>query len=75
MAKRKAAYHHGDLRRALMDAALATVAEGGVGGARGSMAARRYQRRPGRSTAIAGPGATAVTGGGARMVSGQGSKR
>jgi AcrR family transcriptional regulator len=47
MAKRKASYHHGDLRRALMDAALATVAEGGVA----SLSLREAARRAGVSSA------------------------
>jgi AcrR family transcriptional regulator len=47
MAKRKASYHHGDLRRALMDAALATVAEGGVA----SLTLREAARRAGVSSA------------------------
>jgi AcrR family transcriptional regulator len=47
MSKRKASYHHGDLRRALMDAALATVAEGGVA----SLSLREAARRAGVSSA------------------------
>ena len=45
MSKRKASYHHGDLRRALMDAALATVAEGGVASLSLREAARRGSPR------------------------------
>ena len=47
MSKRKASYHHGDLRRALLDAALATVAEGGVA----SLSLREAARRAGVSSA------------------------
>lgn len=47
MAPPKASYHHGDLRRALMDAALATVAEGGVA----SLSLRQAARRAGVSPA------------------------
>lgn len=47
MAKRKSSYHHGDLRRALMDAALAMVKEGGVA----SLSLREAARRAGVSSA------------------------
>lgn len=47
MARLKAGYHHGDLRRALMDAALASVAEGGLA----SLSLREAARRVGVSPA------------------------
>lgn len=47
MAKAQRRYHHGDLRRALMDAALAAVAEGGVG----ALSLREAARRAGVSNA------------------------
>jgi AcrR family transcriptional regulator len=45
--KAKTGYHHGDLRRSLMDAALAIVAEGGVS----SLSLREAARRAGVSSA------------------------
>ncbi|MFO0625818.1 MAG: TetR/AcrR family transcriptional regulator [Polyangiales bacterium] len=47
MAKTERRYHHGDLRRALMDAALDTVAEGGVP----ALSLREAARRAGVSNA------------------------
>ncbi|WP_432826687.1 TetR/AcrR family transcriptional regulator [Dactylosporangium sp. CA-092794] len=65
----KAAYHHGDLRRALVEAALQAIAEGGVAAVSMADAARRagvstaapYRHFPGRRELLAATAAATAT--------------